>query len=480
MTDSGNEVWPLGRGLRHNDVDNSRRLVLLHGGDLRFIPAWDKWIVWNGTRWVMDHQDVKVTELAKDVSRALYIQASAVEDAELADHIYKFAKASANRPRISAMIKLARGVSNMAVTPGDLDVDPWLLGVENGVVNLRTGQLQDADPLDLMTMQAPVQYDAGAECPIWEQCLADWFSDPEVRSYVQRLAGQAMIGNQQEHLLVIHFGPGGNGKGTFVRAIANVLGEYYVVPHKSLLVVQKHSVHDTERAKLYRKRLAVAVETDHRQKLNEADIKNLTGGDIISARRMREDPWEFAPTHTLWLQTNHLPEIASRDNGIWRRMRVVEWTATFSNKAADSELDEKLRAEASGILNWLIAGALDWQRSGLAEPVAVETATHKYRRSEDLLTRFAQDVELVTKPDLWITAHELRLLLDTWCRSEGVIVTPSTNSVAAWLVEQGASRSRRRLQGQPNKSTIWSGVGIEREAPTIRPQHLVMPVPPLP
>jgi putative DNA primase/helicase len=480
MTTADKQVWPLTRGLRHHDADNSKRLIHLHGEHLRFVPQWDKWIVWNGTRWVVDHQDVMVTELAKDVSRALYMQASTVDSEQLADQISRFARTSANRQRINAMIKLARGINGVTVTPDELDVDPWLLGVQNGAVDLRTGRLQDADPLDLMTMQAPAVYDLAAECPTWERCLTEWFPDPQVRDYVQRLAGQAIVGNQQEHLLVIHFGPGGNGKGTFVRALAHVLGEYYVVPHKSLLVVQKHAVHDTERAKLYRKRLAVGVETDQRQKLNEADIKNLTGGDIISARRMREDPWEFTPTHTLWLQTNHLPEIASRDNGIWRRMRVVEWTATFSGKSQDATLDEKLRAEASGILNWLITGALAWQQNGLSEPPAIEAATHRYRRSEDLLTRFAQDVDLVVGSDLRTTAYELRLSLDEWCRSEGVPAAPSSNALAAWLTEQGATRTRRRLEGRTNKSTIWEGIGLRQARAESQPQQLATPVRPLP
>src|SRR5439155_11202182 len=182
-----------------------------------------------------------------------------------------------------------------------------------------------------------------------------WFPDAEVRAYVHRLAGAALVGAQFDHLFVIHYGGGGYGKGTFTRHLQAVLGPYAVEVHLSLLVEQRHSEHDTVKADLFRRRLAVAVETERRVKLAEASVKNLTGGDRIRARRMREDPWAFDPTHALWLQTNHLPEISGRDDGIWRRVRVVKWEASFK-RTQDPTLDPTLDAEASGILRWLVEG----------------------------------------------------------------------------------------------------------------------------
>jgi putative DNA primase/helicase len=298
----------------------------------------------------------------------------------------------------------------------------------------------------------------------WDRCLQEWFPNEEVRNYVQRVVGQALVGEQRDHILVIQYGDGANGKGTFVRALGHVLGDYFVVPHKALLVEQKHGVHDTEKAVLFRKRLAVAVESDHRQKLNEAEIKNLTGGDTISARRMREDPWDFVPSHSLWLQTNYLPEIQGRDAGIWRRIRLVEWKQHFDGKQKDDTLDEKLRAETSGILNWLIAGCLAWNAKGLTEPPAVVRSTSQYRRAEDVLARFADDLDFVFQDGVAISSAHLAEAISQWCVDEGIGKAPSANEIASWLKSNGATRDRRRVFGEKNKRTVWDGAGFVNAA----------------
>jgi putative DNA primase/helicase len=181
-----------------------------------------------------------------------------------------------------------------------------------------------------------------------------------------------------------------NGKGTAIDTLANMLGPYFVPPHKSLLLQLKHDSHSTEKAALFRIRLAVAAETESTIKLAEASVKELTGGDRLSARRLYENPWQFSPTHSLWLQTNHLPEIAGSDEGIWRRLRVMLWPEQFAGEAEDTALKEKLAAELAGILNWAVEGALAWQVEGLAEPEAVTEASVQYRQDQDQLSRFME------------------------------------------------------------------------------------------
>lgn len=290
--------------------------------------------------------------------------------------------------------------------------------------------------------------------------MREWFPDPELRDYVKRVAGSALVGRQQDHTLIIHYGLGANGKGTFVRALLNVLGDYAGVAHLSLLVQQKHSEHDTVKADLFRKRLAVASETERRVKLREASVKNLTGGDRITARRMREDPWEFDPTHSIWLQTNHLPEIAGRDRGIWRRIRVVKWEAVFEGEDADPHLDERLEEEAPGILRWLVEGCLHWQAIGLDEPEAVIRETLDYRRSEDTLARFQADVGLTFDRELEIRAGELQQLLTDWASEEGV--SPPRQEIGDWLREHDCEKKQKRVtvDGQTKRPRFWIGVGI--------------------
>ena len=431
---------------------------------MRFVPPWKKWVTWSATTglWTLDYGDVHVRELAKDVGRDIKREAADESDKKKAREMFAWGLASLGARQIGAMVNLARGIDGVPLDHERLDADGWLMGVENGVIDLRTGRLRDADPADLITLQCPVKWVEGSTAPRWQQALEEWFPDPEVRSYVQRLAGAGLVGGQQDHVFVIHYGLGGNGKGTFTRALQNVLGPYAVEIHLSLLVETRNREHDTVKADLFRSRLAVAVETERRVKLAEASVKNLTGGDRIRARRMREDPWSFDPTHSLWLQTNHLPEITGRDAGIWRRIRVVRWDSTFEGESAYKGLDDALRNEASGILRWLVDGCLDWQRQGLDEPEAVIRETLAYRNAEDTFSRFQADTGLVFRDGVEIQAGALQDILTEWSNGEG-IDAPS-GELGGWLRENGCTQKRKRFKdeaGKQRQRRFWVGAGFE-------------------
>jgi putative DNA primase/helicase len=438
------------------DTANADRVAAIHGDHIRYIPKWGSWLVWDGTRWREDDRGVLVAERAKDVGRHLLQEAAECESDDHRARLAKWGVGSLSASRIRAMVELARGIDGLILQPEELDTHPWLLGVENGVVDLPSGELLPPDPARLMTMQAPVEYDPEATAPRWDQALREWFPDEGARAYIQRLAGAALVGAQRDHIFVIHYGEGRNGKGTFTRALFATLGKYAVTPHLSLLVQTKHSEHDTVKAALFRARLAVASETERRVRLAEASIKNLTGRDPITCRRMRENPWEFEPTHSLWLQTNYPPDILGRDRGIWSRIRVVPWVARFEQQADDRTLDEALAAERAGILRWAVAGCLAWQRAGLAEPEAVIRATLKYRESQDVFARFAADTGLTFDPDLGTLQTELNAAFDEWAEGEGA--KASRKDLTAWLQENGASRKQRRL---PDGKRKWYWIGAD-------------------
>ena len=410
---------------------SASRLISLHGDRLHYIASWRKWIVWSERegRWILDYGDVHVREFAKDVGRQLKKQAAGEEGPD-AKNMFEFGMKSLDSRRIGGMVNLSRGIDGTPLDHEKLDSDSWLLGVKNGVIELRTGKLRDARPDDLMTLQAPVEWDENARAPRWEQALREWFSDPKVRDYVHRVAGSALVGSQRDHVIIIHFGHGRNGKGTLTGAMQHVLGPYAHVIHLSLLVRQRYPQHDTVKADLFRKRLAVASETERRVKLDEASVKNLTGGDRITAHRMREDFWEFDPSHSLWLQTNHLPEIGGRDTGIWSRIKVVKWEETFTGKE-DKTLKKTLESEAPGILRWLVEGCLKWEKQELVEPEAVIRETLAYRNAEDIFSRFQSDTGLALDPDYSIPAGYLQDLLSEWAHAEG-IDTPRQD-LGEWL-----------------------------------------------
>ena len=239
-----------------------------------------------------------------------------------------------------------------------------------------------------------------------------------------------------------------------------MLGEYAVTPSKGLFVMTRHEDHKTELASLFGARMLVLPETAQAGRLNEESVKNLTGGDAITCRRMREDEWTFSPTHTAFMHTNYRPRISGTDLGIWRRIRLIPWTVTISDAEKDEELGDKLDVEAAGILNWLVAGCLDWQTYGLAEPDTVLAATEAYRAGEDHVGRFIADC-LVEKPSrldpLQTAAGAVRRLVRRHRRGRVDLAT----------VRPGAHRPRIRLgEGRRRRLPARTGGAVNDAAMT--------------
>jgi putative DNA primase/helicase len=441
---------------RATDVGNAARLLELADGNMRYVHAWGKWIVYQHGRWVIDENDALVTEQAKKVARHLFkLAATITGDKDTRERVWKHAIRSEAAGAIAAMVRLARGAPGILVEHEQLDADPYLLNVRNGTIDLHTGRLRPHDPADLMTVQCPVNYDPAAPAPLWTACVERWQPDPAVRDYIQLRAGAGATGKPTE-TVDVDYGGGGNGKSKFWGAIQHVLGDYTVVPHKSLLVAQKHEQHATVVARLFRKRLAVASETKAADTLDDEQVKNLTGGDRLSGRRMREDPWEFQPTHTLVMFSNHKPTIQGRDEGIWRRLRLVPWEVTIPENEQDDDLAAKLALEGPGILAWVVDGARRFIAEGLVPPAAVRVATDRYRADEDTVGRFINDVLRIG--DGFAHSSDIKAELDAWCDEQG-IEPPRMNEITEQLKQLGCrDGGRRKIQGK--RSTIWHGVSI--------------------
>jgi len=440
------------------DAFNSQTLADLYGERIRYIDKIHDWYLYQPSehRWREDPKAIRVQELAKSVykkyQRELLTDINDKDFKNWANSI----KYCASGRGIAGMVKLARGIPGILLDHEELDKDPYLLGAKNGVIDLRTGELRDGKPEDLITRQCKTFFCARMpHCPTWEQCLEQWLPDEEVRDYFQKLCGHALIGAQQHHIFVIHYGEGRNGKGTAMRALQQVLGSYSAVPHMSLIVANQTKEHDTEKAKLFRVRLAIASETDRKVSLKESDIKNLTGGDRISARGMRQDPWEFNPSHSLWLCTNHLPEISGRDDAIWSRIKVVPWLESFLGKE-DPDLDEKLRKEAPGILAWLVQGCLAYQEHGLEEPAMVKKHTLRYQTSEDRIKAFLDEEGFRFNPEKETSAPNLMDTFSTWCDQEGLNHREHLADLNTYLKEKGCRKRNLRRNGE--RTRFWKGI----------------------
>ena len=351
---------PLADGHRATDAGNAGRFAAAANGQARYCAKWKTWLVYIHGVWVLDTDGALVTELAKEVPRAMFRQAVDASREDRAE-LFAWAMRSESAVAIAAMVRLARGMDGLLVDHEDLDRHPWLLNCANGTVDLRTGELLAHDPAHLLTVQTPVQFDAAAQAPLWDDCLAVWQPDAGQRDYLQRIAGSAATGAAIEEIF-FNIGGGGNGKSKFWGAIQQVLGPYCVNPDRSLLVVQNHQPHPTVKAALFGSRLVLAPEQiEAGDRLAEASMKELTGGDRVPARRMYENQWSFDPSWTFVVHANHRPNVQGTDTAIWRRIRMIEWNVTVATTVAEvidgNVLKARLAAEARGILNWIIAGA---------------------------------------------------------------------------------------------------------------------------
>jgi putative DNA primase/helicase len=305
--------------------------------------------------------------------------------------MYGHAKYTNSKNGIRNMVAMAK--SDLAIGQEELDTDPWLLNVENGTINLQTGELREHRREDFITKLAPVAFDLAAKCHLWERFLHTIFAaNEELIAYMQRLVGYCLTGVTEEHILPFLYGIGANGKSTFCETFLKLMGpDYGMKAAPDLLLAKRGETHPTERADLFGKRFVTCIETEEGRRMAEALVKELTGGDRVRARRMREDFWEFAPTHHVWLASNHKPAISGTDHGIWRRIKLIPFDVVIPDAQQDKKLPAKLAEELPGILNWAIAGCLDWQKGGMREPAIVQVKTSEYSAEMDEVGQFIEE-----------------------------------------------------------------------------------------
>jgi len=391
--------------------------VARHGKDLRYCHPWAKWLVWDGIRWKED-DTAEVFRRAKDTVRAMYAEAADIEDDKRRQSFIEFVLKSESHFRLKAMLALAQSEPGIPVVPTELDKDPWLLNVKNGVIDLRTGELRPHRQKDMITKLAPVEYDPAARCPRWEQFLFEIMDGNEnLVRFLQRAVGWSLTGDVSEHVLFILHGTGRNGKSTFLNTVLSLLGDYGLAAAPELLMTRNNDRHPTELADLFGKRFVVAIETQEGKRFDESRVKQLTGADKIRCRRMREDFWEFWPTHKIWLATNHKPQVWGTDLAIWSRLKLIPFEVCFpdGDPRQDKELPKKLLAELPGILRWAVEGCLMWQREGLGIPDEVRSATDQYRDQQDVLAPFLADC-CVISPEAKEQSSNLWDAYSEWCQ----------------------------------------------------------------
>lgn len=402
------------------DLGNAQRFLRDHGENVRYIHAWGCWYIWNNRCWEKDETGA-INRLASDTVKRIWQEAAdaaaAGDDSRKA--LGQWAKQSESRDRLSAMVTLAQD----HVTPThykELDAKEWLMPCRNGTINLRTGKLQLHNRADLLTKCIPVNYDPHAAAPTWEAFVALIMdNDQDLITFLQRATGYTLTGDTSEQCLFFAYGSGKNGKSTFIETIKSLLGDYaQKAPADMLMQKQGGSGVPNDVARLPGARFVVASEIEEGRRLAESMIKDLTGGDTMAARFMRQEFFEFVPTHKLWIYGNHKPLIRGTDEGIWRRMRLIPFQVFITPEIRDPHLKTKLQAELSGILAWMVRGCLDWQKSGFSTPAAVENATNAYRSEMDILGQFLDDT-CVPGRQMRVECKALYAAYVAWCEMSG-------------------------------------------------------------
>ncbi|MFC1839808.1 phage/plasmid primase, P4 family [Thermodesulfobacteriota bacterium] len=403
---------------RMTDFGNAERFVSSYGEDVHYCHSWEKWLIWDDIRWGIDRTEA-VKRMAKATIRRIYGEAQNAGDESKRQTIAKHAVQSESDTRIKAMLSLSKSEDSIPLLPEELDQDLWLFNCENGTINLNSGELIPHQRRHLISKLSPVNYDSEAEYPLWDAFLSRIMeSHEELILFLQRAIGYSLTGDTSEQCLFIFYGSGANGKSTFLQAVSAMMGDYATqTPTETLLVKQKGAI-PNDVARLKGARLVTASEAEADQRLAESLIKQMTGGDKVSARFLRQEWFDFEPTHKIFLATNHKPIIQGTDSAIWRRIRLVPFEVTIPEKERDKKLLEKLKQELPGILAWAVKGCLEWQRRGLGEPNEVKTATQNYREEMDVLAPFLSD-RCKEDPTAKITTKDLYDAYLAWCEENG-------------------------------------------------------------
>ncbi len=452
-----------------NDTQRAQRFAKKYANESKYVQAWKQWLLWNGVRWVPD-EDGAVFRKAQEIPKLLLKEAAEIKDDDRRKKAAGAAIRAGDRSKLEAMIKLAECQSEIAASPTLFDSDPYLLGVSNGVVDLRTGKFRQARKEDHITKQAGVAYDPNATCPLWEKSLSRWLAeDTELISFVQRSVGYSLTGDISEQCLFFLYGTGQNGKSTFIECTHPLLGTYAAKASPTLYTLNRWGTEpETEIARLKGTRLAAGSETEEGARLAESRVKDITGGDTLRGRELYCPAFSFLPTHKLWIYGNHLPDIRGNDDGIWRRIKLIPFEVKIPDQEKDPKLLEKLLKELPGILNWAIQGCVQWQRRGLGTPATVIEATTEYREEEDEIGEFITEKCTCAGQ---VERSELHSAYRSWAEDRGVRMPMTTKAFAKRLrVRPGITELKS------NGRRYWNGISLAASSCRVSLRNGVSPL----
>jgi putative DNA primase/helicase len=457
------ELAKAGLPLARTDTGFAERFAFYFGGEVAYQIPSGYWLVWDGTHWAPDAGLVSVRRRAAETARRIkeecFLLPSSMGEARAA--YCRFAFSCEALGRIEAAMKMAPSLG-LARPLAGFDADRMLLNVANGTVDLRTGTLRPHRREDFITHISPVAFDSDAADPLFRRFIDHVTGgDAELEGYLQRAAGYTLTGTVGEKCLFIVYSEATDtGKTCFLVALQTILGDYSLtISFDVLLEPDRGGGPNYDLAKLCGSRLAVASETKPGRRFAAELVKNLTGGDLIRAREIRQSSIEFLPSHKLWLCTNHAPMLSDGgDAATWNRLRRIPFNCQVPRAERDprikAALEDPNSATARAFLAWAVRGAVAWQNCGLGSCRAVDDSVREYQTETDPLADFVED-RCTLDPFASCKAADLRAEYESWAKENGQRFTLSRKAFAAAL---------RRHACAEKKGTggvrLWEGIGL--------------------
>lgn len=380
-----------------DDTGNAERFTDLFGEQVRYCYTDKKWLYYDGRKWCTDNTGVvkRLADRSVECMAAeakIYEQKDAEEGTQMLKNFEKHMKISRSNKSKNAMINEV--MHHVPILPSQMDRYKAALNTPSGVINLKDGRISPHNEKDYFTKMTAVEYSQNADCPKWLAFLDDIFGgDKDLIRYVQKAVGYSLTGSTSEQCAFFLYGTGRNGKSTFLDIVRNIFGDYAANIQPETIMVKGASGNgiNSDIARLKGARLVTSVEPNEGVRLNEGLLKQLTGDDTVTARKLYGEEFEFKPEFKLWMATNHKPTIRGTDTGIWRRIHMIPFTVMIPENKVDRKLKYKLAAEMTGIFRWAVEGCLLWQKEGLKMPAAVLNEVRDYKREMDVISAFIED-----------------------------------------------------------------------------------------
>lgn len=434
----------------YTDIFNAKRFYKMFKDRVRYCSDAGGWYVFDGKKWRKDNgKFVKNFAVQWHESLQKEIRDTKWEDEDQLELFSKHVKASGSNAKLEAMLDLSK--SFFHIESSDFDNKGFYINCQNGTYDLKNGRYKEHDPSDYLTKISESDFIKGYKCPHWIKYLDDIFlGRQELVDFIQRAVGYALTASTEEQCMFILYGHGRNGKTVFIETISKILGTYARSSPSSTFVKKKNMSVPNDVASLKGARFVSAIETSENVTLDESLIKQLTGGDKVTARFLYGEFFEFHPTFKIFMATNHKPNIRGTDTGIWRRIRMIPFDLKLTEETMDGKIPGRLEKELPGILNWAIQGYMRWQRDGLCTPQSVKDATMEYREEEDDLGQFISDY-IIEDKNGFVPVNQFKQ------RFKDVNGYPkSQKSIAEYMKRIGVPSGRPTFNGSQVRS--WMGI----------------------